>query len=418
MRVPEELETAFKNGFQEILERFAAQKGLIPEAGSLGSERFLARSVIPHVQKLSSLFNREENTAGQGSGLDPYWKESSNPGNLRLAYFLSFMPCNLFRVASIWSELGRLGFRWPADRPLNAIEFGAGPAAGACGIAAGERFSALGLSKVATWALIEQEKAVLQMGADWASHYFAELGFRDWGTRSFHRKIQLNEGPQSGFLPRSAPRFNLWVASYFLNEFPENSAELAESLVRSWDRHLDDEGLVIIVEPALRAQSRRLLEVRRELLKIREKRGIDWLQVLLPCLGHQACGALESKEDWCHEEVSWWRPPYIRKIDEMAKLDRKTLPFSYLVIAKSLRPRDQILPALAGLGERAHRLVSPAHLEGRDSEFFICGKEGKRRARYRAEGNTFERGDILLGAEIRGDSQATRIEKMKGHLGK
>ena len=102
----------------------------------------------------------------------------------------------------------------------------------------------------------------------------------------------------------------------------------------------------------------------------------------------------------------------------MAKLDRKTLPFSYLVIAKSLRPRDQILPALAGLGERAHRLVSPAHLEGRDSEFFICGKEGKRRARYRAEGNTFERGDILLGAEIRGDSQATRIEKMKGHLGK
>ena len=50
------------------------------------------------------------------------------------------MPSNLFRVASVWSELGRLGYRWsPSNQKLKAIEFGSGPASGACGIAAAEK---------------------------------------------------------------------------------------------------------------------------------------------------------------------------------------------------------------------------------------------------------------------------------------
>ena len=157
MHVPENLQKAFGDEFQELIGALAAERGLIPDAGSTRSERFMARSVVPHVKKLSALFNREEvldqkeaetarpakavkkerealdRSETQAKGLDPYWKESSNPAHLRLAYFLYFMPSNLFRVASVWAELARLGFRWPENQnELRAIEFGAGPATGAC----------------------------------------------------------------------------------------------------------------------------------------------------------------------------------------------------------------------------------------------------------------------------------------------
>jgi hypothetical protein len=447
MRVPVKLSEAFGASFENLISAFAAERKLLPEADAIRSTRFLSRSVIPHIRKLSALFNRLEpiepsdddiepfpgskaaarangpksgrhpslkiREEGQGGGLDPYWKESSNPANQRLAYFIYFMPSNLFRVAAIWAELARLGFKWKAAGPLRALELGAGPASGACGIAAGESFAPVGLPSGGNWALIEQDKAMLELGSEWAQSYFTDRGFADWGTRTFHRKIDFARG----LLPPAAPRFNLWVMSYFLNEASDSAAKLAEMLIQSWEKHLDEEGVVILVEPALKLQSRKLLELRRELLLASERMNTPWLKVLVPCLGHQACGALAAEGDWCHEEVSWWRPPYFRTIDKMAGLDRKTLPFSYLVITRSKRTLEEILPALSGEPATAReRLVSPAHFEGKEQEFYLCGQEGKRRARYRDRENDeteLQRGDILTGTEIRGDVNSSRVDRVK-----
>ncbi len=436
MRVPLPLSEAFGASFETLITGFAAEEKLMPEAEALNSQRYLARSVIPHVQKLSDLFNRVErlrpsedeepevrrkaqDPAAAAKGLAPYWTESSNPANLRLAYFLYFMPANLYRVASVWAELSRLGYRWPEGRPLDAIELGAGPASGACGISAGERHAPCGLPERGQFALIEQDKPMLELGARWASRYFTDNGRPDWGTRTFRRRLDFAEP----LLPRNAPRFNLWLSSYFLNETTESPRAVALRLLETWKRHLDDEGLVILVEPALKFQSRKLLEVRQAILEeVDSHRAGFPLQVLLPCLGHQACGALAAEEDWCHEEVSWWRPPYFKRIDQMAGLDRKTLPFSYLVLARSSRPREEILPALAAHpGAPRQRLVSPAHSEGQDLEFFVCGSDGKRRARYRPQASIegsdeLGRGDILVGPQVRGDVHASRIDKILQRL--
>ena len=412
MRTTEALANAFGPEFEKWIGEFSLEKKLLTDLADLNSPRFLSRSIVPHIQKLSSLFNRTDQD--QKTGLPPYWKESSNPQHLRLAYFLYFMPCNLFRMASVWNELARLGFQWKNPH-LKAIEFGAGPASGACGIAAGEFHTPVGLPQSAYWALIEQDQAVLSLGNDWAKTYFSHLQFNQWDLRPFHRKLEI----EKGLLPRNAPKFNLWLMSYYLNESLLSAEELAQSLVKSWATHLEEEGVVIMIEPALKQQSRRILELRRELLKLREEKGYDWLQILLPCLGHQACGALKDAEDWCHEEATWWRPPYMRRIDKLAGLDRKTLPFSYLVIAKSRRTREEILPGLGRTSiQERYRLVSPAHPEGKEQEFFLCGQEGKRRARYRAQGESdpahaLERGDILMGAQLRGDTHASRVTVIK-----
>jgi hypothetical protein len=413
MRISETLNKAFGPSpeFENLIANFAIAEGLLPDTLAITSKRYLGRSIAPHIKRLSSLFNRENQE--QGDALAAYWKMGTRPEHLRLAYFLYFMPSNLYRIASIWAELARLGYQW-GGKELRGVEFGAGPASGACGIAAGEFFSGVSLSRKGNWALIEQDRATLNLGSRWASHYFKHLGFDEWKIKEFTRKIDL----KLGFLPPKAPKFNLWIMSYFLNELDTPRAELASLLLKDWTQHLEQEGIVILVEPALKQQSRRLLELRRELITQAKEQKLDWFQVLLPCLGHQACGALANAEDWCHEDVSWWRPPYFRILDDLVGLDRKSLPFSYLVITKSLRPRAEILPALAS--KTQHRLVSPAHSEGQDLEFFVCGQEGKRRARIRptttgaiTPDEGLERGDILLDAELRGDVNSTRISQVK-----
>ena len=439
MRVPAALSRAFDDRFEALIGDFLTERKLIESTESLRSPRYLSRSIIPHILKLSERFNRleskkaaaeqdeerdaEERRAFKGHrpkpdqsrGLDAYWGKGSNPENLRLAYFLYFMPSNLFRVASVWGELHRLGYRWTLPGPFKGIEFGSGPATAACGIAAGEKFAPCGLPEEGNWALLEQDGPILEMGARWTERFFPFCDRMNWSTRQFKRKLGFDQP----LLPKTAPKFHLWTMSFFLNESQEQPSLWARRLLEAWDRHLEEDGLAILVEPALKDQSRRILELRRELIEQGASRGY---QVLLPCLGHQACGALAKADDWCHEDVTWWRPPYFKKIDEMASLDRKSLPFSYLVIAKSKKSREELLPALAkSPSEKTYRLVSPAHREGPDLEFYLCGQDGKRKTRLREPDRENEedetgRGDILLDAVVRGDEKASRVDSVRDRI--
>jgi hypothetical protein len=412
MRVPVSLVNAFKDGFEPVLTDFLLQNELIPEPDALKQRRFLTRSVAPHVKTLSELFNRKEGDQTDAIDTESYWSEGSNPKNRRLAYFLSFMPPNLYRVASVWAELYRLGFKWPfsPDHDFRALEWGAGSASGACGVMAGEKFAPLGLPKQGSFALIEQSKAALTLGTKWFD-FFAQSNGQSVSARPFHRRVDLSKP----WLPPAAPKFHLFVMSFFLNESDLLPETLVEQFIHACDKHLEDEGLTIIVEPALKLQSRKLLTFRKALLAHPKMvNGTAGLKVLLPCLGHQACGALAKEDDWCHEETSWWRPAYLRELDSLVNLDRKTLPFSYLVIQKTKKPLEEILPTLKGESEKTYRLVSPSHsLSKKTSEFFICGQDGKRRARYAPQkGETMpNRGDILMNTTLHGDPALTQIDR-------
>jgi hypothetical protein len=429
MRVPKSLAEAFGPEFEKQLAQFAVDQELLPDLASLKNRRFLTRSILPHMERLTEVFNRLDPETGRSraaEGVGPYWKSGSNPANLRLAYFLGFMPGNLFRVASIWAELQRLGFRWKATEKrrntgaFQAIELGAGPATGACGIAAGEKHASIGLPEQVHWTLLEQDQAVLRLGGAWARNYFDSQAHSSWEIEEQHRKLDFTDT----LLPKKGPTYDLWLMSYVLNESPLSPEIWADRLIDAWGRHLEDGGLAILCEPALKLQSRRLLELRKILIeRSRQPKGPRWLKVLTPCLGHQACGALAAPDDWCHEEVLWWRPDYLREIDKLAGLDRKSLPFSHLVITRSEKPIEELLPTVAaGKPENRYRLVSPAHSEGRDLEFFLCGTDGKRRARYRPDETQvskssdpeapIQRGTILLEAELRGDPRASRIDRV------
>ena len=406
MRVPVSLVNAFQNDFEPILADFLTKSQLIDLSDDLVNKRFLTRSIAPHVKGFSELFNRKEGAQTDGIDHEDYWSEG-NAKNKRLAYLLSFMPPNLFRVASVWAELHRLGFQFPEVKgEFRGLEFGAGVASGACGILAGEKFAPVGLPAQGSFALIEQSKAALQLGAKWFDHLAENYG-QGYQSRSFHRRLELDQP----WLPKNAPSFHLMVMSYFLNESPLSPEAISLELLKTAENHLEQEGLMIIVEPALKLQSRKLLQLRQALID-RIRAGNSSLKILLPCLGEQACGALIKEEDWCHEEVDWMRPNYLRELDLLTGLDRRTLPFSYLVIQKTPRSLNEIFSSFQGKNEERHRLVSPSKsLSKRTSEFFMCGQDGKRRARFSNEDKIHpDRGDILQNVKLHGDPALTQID--------
>ena len=409
MRVPVSLVNAFQTDFESLMGDFLLQNQLIDGKDLITNRRFLTRSIAPHVTAFSELFNRKEGNQTDGIDREDYWAEG-NAKNRRLAYFMSFMPPNLFRVASVWSELNRLGFQFPkVEGELRALEFGAGVASGACGVLAGEKFAPIGLPASGSFALIEQSKAALSMGADWVDFLAASYG-QSYHSRGFHRRIELNEA----WLPRNAPSFHLMVMSFFLNESPLLPDEMVLEFIKMAENHLENEGLILIVEPALKQQSRKLLLFRKALIE-KLKTSSSSLKILLPCLGEQACGALIKEEDWCHEEVEWMRPNYLRELDLLTGLDRRTLPFSYLVIQKTKRSLNEIFSKFEGKDEERYRLVSPSkNLSKRTSEFFMCGQDGKRRSRFSPEDLVHpDRGDVLQNVKLHGESSLTQIDEAK-----
>ncbi len=410
MRVPVSLVNAFQNDFESTLGDFLLQSRLIDGKDLLENKRYLTRSISPHVKAFSELFNRKEGSQTDGIDREDYWAEG-NAKNRRLSYFLSFMPPNLFRVASVWAELHRLGFQFPStlfsgSGEFRGLEFGAGVASGACGILAGEKFAPLGLPPSGSFALIEQSKAALSLGADWFDYLATAYG-QNYRARGFHRRIELNEA----WLPKNAPSFHLMVMSFFLNESPLSPEEISLELLKTAENHLEQEGLMIIVEPALKLQSRKLLLLRKALIE-KMRAGTSSLKILLPCLGEQACGALIKEEDWCHEEVDWMRPKYLRELDLLTGLDRRTLPFSYLVIQKTKRSLNEIFSNFEGKDEERYRLVSPSkNLSKRTSEFFMCGQDGKRRTRFTPEDLEHpDRGDLLQNVKLHGEPSLTQID--------
>lgn len=408
MKVPSALAEAFGPEFEQLISKFCETQKWIDSSENLQSKRFLGRSIAPHILRLSQMFNRltpedRETPLTQQA----YWKQSSNPKNLRMAYFLYFMPANAFRMASIWAELARLGYQFPAsknDATIRALELGCGPGSGATGVGTGACFSDLPLQSQIEWTLMDKDRSVLQIAEKWVKSYFHFRELSQWKVQTRPHSFDMNS---KTFLPPGKERFHLWVMSYFLNEFEDSPESIANQLIQAWEERLENRGLVFISEPALKAESRKLLALRKALIERFEKERLPY-QVILPCLGHQTCDAFQDPEDWCHEDVLWWRPEYIKKIDQLTGLNRRSLPFSYLVIIKDSHPIDKIL---SKIGKNNIRLVSPSYKQGPDREFYLCGQDGKRKARLK--GQTVGRGDIIVDAEVRGDVNASRVGEFK-----
>jgi ribosomal protein RSM22 (predicted rRNA methylase) len=184
----------------------------------------------------------------------------------------------------------------------------------------------------------------------------------------------------------SLPMSDLVVIGTVLNELPP-PARIA--LVQRALAATEQDGSVIVVEPALRETSRALHELRDDILRA------GGASVFAPCTRRAApCPMLANAEDWCHEDRAVTLPPRTAELARLTHLRDSGMKFSYLVLRHSALP----------LVENAWRVVSTPFSPKGKLELFGCSDAGRVPLRLlkrnRSEANrAFERarrGDVVV----------------------
>lgn len=170
-------------------------------------------------------------------------------------------------------------------------------------------------------------------------------------------------------------------------------------VINQWRHRLNPDGLLLIIEPALKSTSRRLMALRTELNKIPD------VQILRPCLHTGPCPllAIETRAEWCHENIPWQPPDFMIQLNRDLRREIDRLKFSYLVVARTNR---------TAAGPPVYRVISRRLKEKGKVKCFLCAPEGRvelyRLDRDRDETNAafdaLQQGDIITvdGFESRG----------------
>lgn len=163
------------------------------------------------------------------------------------------------------------------------------------------------------------------------------------------------------------PAADLIVVGLTLNElFLESRADrldAREGLLRALAGRLEEGGSLVVLEPATRA-------ITRELMQLRDRfAAAGPPHVFAPCLRDAPCPLLVRERDWCHAELALALPEPLAALAEAAGLRRERLTYSYL----TLRNDPRRLWDLAHRDPRAYRIVGgPIETKGK-TEWEACG---------------------------------------------
>ena len=261
------------------------------------------------VRELSAMFN----------GLTLHKPGYLAAHRLRRAYVHYYLPVNAEKVSRVLAELQAFA---PLKTNPKVLDFGCGP--GTASIALLQKCPAAEITLV----------DVVDEALDDAEYFCRALGVE----------------PRRAHEPPAGAKFDLILAANVLSETSANLEEL-----------LADDGHLVVVEPALRTATRRLMEWRDRLVT----RGY---RIAAPCLGQATCPMLEREDLWCHMDVAWPRPAGVAEIDRRVGLTKESLKYSYAVVTKNGR-------TLADLGGN-QRVVSNLHKEKGKAWAWLCGTSG------------------------------------------
>ena len=263
------------------------------------------------------------------------------------AYLYWFLPRNLLRQGRLLQGLG-------LDVPDGArvLDLGAGPLT---------FFQALWLAcpqmreRKLDLTAVDRSEAVLRNGSDLLTAMQQRTSQSGWTTRT----VRSLAGRV-----RSKEPADLLVAANLLNELDQDQrrgartrgsgATLSDHVLDEWERLIDADGLVLVIEPGTRPASRRLVRLREAALQ----RG--W-QVAAPCTHDRDCVAPgRAGGPWCHFLFSGSRSvPWLDRLGRAADLSAERLSLSFLLLARSATPTVKLAGSRPPRrGEVAVRVIS------------------------------------------------------------
>lgn len=310
-------------------------------------------ALAEEIARLSEAYTRDRGELGAAS---------SAPGGLR-ARLRFFLPRDLPKAGKPLLEAASRGLL-PSGARLRVLDLGAG--LGTTSLSLLRALHLLGDEREVEIMAIDQDPGALE-------HARALLSEKIEGFAA-PSKIRIEAGDLLESLKRDpvqGERFDLILIGLALNELRDR-----EGLIKVLMNRLSDGGLILIIEPALREESRALMRLRDAIA-----RG-DELEILGPCFHRAPCPLLERKRDWCHDSLSGEHPEAIAALAEAAGLRASRPTFSWLLLRRSARGGEAAADqpeALSGeQSDRARGRIVSHHLASKGKlEFQLCDERGE-----------------------------------------
>jgi len=275
---------------------------------------------------------------------------------IRRAYSLYYTTTNFLKVIVPLRELSALNFFDP-NSTVNILDLGTGTGAAVWG--ALSYLDSIGATNSKIMLTDTHQENLRE--AEIFSHHFLKQ-FSTIKTGLAYDKFDLRKPHEISEKIKNAGPYHLLTMMNVLNELDESKDEL---LLNSLMSLLDDDGAILMIEPATRDQSRRLLRFRDMAVK-------NKATVYSPCTRQSNCPALTKEDDWCHTENAWVRPPFIKAIDDITGTLRLSLKYSYLILRK-----DGITLRSALSQKPLYRAVSERFDEKGRGRAILCGENGR-----------------------------------------
>jgi len=339
---------------------------------------------------------------------DAYTRVAGSPAELgtdreslsaRLCFFL---PRDFPKIQAPLSELAAVS-ALPRAPVLRVLDLGSG--LGTTGLsAAAFALAQPGIERVQIDA-VDQDGAALALQRKLCERWSQAAGVAI--------ELHTSCAPLDAALPaRLTPPYHLILLGFVLNELGDASGDALRHR-QAWLTRLcgmlAPDGAMIVLEPALREQSRSLQELRS---LFAEAGGPPY--VFAPCLHRNGCPLLERERDWCHEQLPLALPGHAAQLARAAGLRTAHLTYSYLTLHAADRSLAELAPS-----QDVHRVVSaPLRSKGK-LELLVCGRGPARRVqrldRHVSTTNealdALQRGSVVqLLTEARAEAALVRVD--------
>ncbi len=320
-----------------LLEDCLVKVALPPEAQKQYASGNIAKSFLePYAKAISLLSQGYLEKASQTIATISDPKQAD-------AYALYYTPINFAKILKLFGEL-------PAsftNQPLKILDYGCGP--GTASLAAISTFA----NELEIHAF-DKSRAMLSSAVKIEREFQSLFGARFGAAkkrchwRAFNSEAEL------------ASDYQLIIAANVINEIPAASQM---QLITGLANRLADDGVYVLLEPALQNTTRQLMGLRDALIERDAS-----LVPIFPCTRSDSCPMLkQSKQDWCHgtlyeSDALWGNSKLVKQLDAITGFNKHRVKYAAFIFQKHGVLRD------------GYRVITPSTKTNRGVTAKICGK--------------------------------------------
>jgi len=324
--------------------------------------------ITPSVAKLSDLFTVDRP--------EKKFPDYFSDNELLSAYGLFFLPQSFVRTTYALRFITEVR-QWKApSAPLRILDLGSGP--GSCGIACAHYFKQLGVPAIELNALDHSATALAAL-EPFAEAVLGNKCLVKTRIGDAHRADTWPEGP-----------FDIIIAGFVLNEMKSLSQPALIEWIESMKDRLTPDGLILILEPALKVTSQRLQKLSDEIA------AHEIVARIGPELDAHPCPQLADGVHWSHEVRHWQIPSTTEFINRKLHRDLRDVRFTFAAFSnQKIKSLDQSAIRIVSDIQIIKGLLRFIGVQNGQLQTVEVSTRGLSKHDVKVLASKFERGDIV-----------------------